>query len=218
MRGELAVYLGVLWIGSVMLQLPVVGPDAAPAVAETETDPASTSMDKYVFPSYARRDQAIVEETMAWVEPLGLEYWQDLRMLRSGDVWSERLRELITNAGRFQLFWSDAAQRSGEVANEYRYALELRKPIRGSYWQSPPPPFPGRTGGTPLRAAAGPRWRSRAAVDSPSRRHMRRRRRSGGHRTRRGARIPRRRRPPRPRLHRRRARRRDPAPGGCRWR
>ena len=141
-RGELAVYLGVLWIGSVMLQLPVVGPDAAPAVAETETDPASTSMDKYVFPSYARRDQAIVEETMAWVEPLGLEYWQDLRMLRSGDVWSERLRELIANAGRFQLFWSDAAQRSGEVANEYRYALELRKPIRGSYWQAPPPPFP----------------------------------------------------------------------------
>jgi hypothetical protein len=141
-RGALTVYLGPVVIGLVALQVPVVGADTAAATAETE--PVSGGVARNVFPSYARHDQAIVEETMAWVEPLGFEYWQDLRKLRSGDRWSERLLELITKADRFQLFWSDAAERSGEVAREYRHALALGRPgfVFGTYWQSPPPPFP----------------------------------------------------------------------------
>jgi hypothetical protein len=141
-RGALTVYLGPVVIGLVALQVPVVGADAA--AATPETDPVSGGVARNVFPSYARGDQAIVEETMAWVEPLGFEYWQDLRKLRSGDRWSERLLELITKADRFQLFWSDAAERSGEVAREYRHALALGRPgfVFGTYWQSPPPPFP----------------------------------------------------------------------------
>jgi hypothetical protein len=79
----------------------------------------------------------------------GDEYLRDKTHLRAGEVWSERLRQMIDQANLFQLFWSRNAMKSDFVRAEYEYALALGRAgfIRPTYWEDPLPE--DRTRGLP---------------------------------------------------------------------
>ena len=136
-RGRMSVYLGVILLAEVNLTFRVQS-------GERETqDRGRTSARPYrrIFPSYSHRDTAIVAQFRAYGRILGDDYLQDVAVLRSGEVWSDRIRELIASADVFQLFWSHDAMASPYVEQEWRYALSLRRPefIRPVYWQQPLP-------------------------------------------------------------------------------
>ena len=61
--------------------------------------------------------------------------------LRAGEVWDERLLEIIKQADVFQLFWSWNALSSPLVREEWRQALALNRPhfVRPVYWEEPLP-------------------------------------------------------------------------------
>src|ERR1043165_6529599 len=75
----------------------------------------------------------------------GDEYVRDCIHLRAGEIWNDRLRELIDQADAFQLFWSSAAMHSLFVRQEYEHALALNRPsfVRPTYWEDPLPTAPG---------------------------------------------------------------------------
>ncbi|MEM9267239.1 MAG: hypothetical protein AAGA46_17115, partial [Cyanobacteria bacterium P01_F01_bin.13] len=60
-----------------------------------------------IFASYAREDLAVVEAVDSVVNALGVgELRWDLKIFRSGDEWESRIRDEISSADTFQLFWS----------------------------------------------------------------------------------------------------------------
>ena len=61
--------------------------------------------------------------------------------LRAGEVWDQRLLEIIKQADVFQLFWSWNALSSPLVREEWRQALALNRPhfVRPVYWEEPLP-------------------------------------------------------------------------------
>ena len=87
------------------------------------------------------KDKFIVEQFEEFGRSLGDEYLRDLTELRSGEVWSDRLFEMIRAADVFQLFWSKNAMSSAFVSQEWRYALSLGRSnfIRPVYWETPLP-------------------------------------------------------------------------------
>jgi hypothetical protein len=105
----------------------------------SQTRPCNT-----VFCSYSRKDEQIVKRVEAIISALGIEYLRDVTTIRSGEVWTEALREYIDKADMFQLFWSEAAAMSEHVRMEWSYAYNLRRPnfIRPVYWTNPLPPIP----------------------------------------------------------------------------
>jgi hypothetical protein len=66
--------------------------------------------------------------------------------LRAGEVWDERLMQMIEEADVFQLFWSRHAMESPYVHREYEHALSLNRPnfVRPTYWEDPLPSDPAR--------------------------------------------------------------------------
>ena len=122
-RGALSVYCGALLVGEVRLALRIeAGATRAPLEQAT-----NRRFDK-VFASYSAPRCISREPSGAIVDYLGLAFLRDGRELRSGEVWDERLREMIREADVFQLFWSRNAPVSGFVREEWRYALSLDRP------------------------------------------------------------------------------------------
>jgi hypothetical protein len=108
----LRVFIGPLLIGEVPFQLPVS------ATATDEIAPSTQESAKrfrQIFASYSHRDSEVVEEVERYVSLTGDRYMIDVRTLRSGEVWDDRLRELIDEADIFQLFWSRNAMYSPYV-------------------------------------------------------------------------------------------------------
>ncbi|MGK5682513.1 Hsp70 family protein [Actinoplanes sp. URMC 104] len=138
-RGFVRVWCGPLVIGEVSLALPVALGDVTP-----ERRPEPLRRYRKIFPSYARADQAIVEEFATVARALGDQYLQDVVTLRSGEQWSPRLLELIAEADVFQLFWSSNSMRSENCRAEWECALGLRRPsfVRPLYWEDPLPEAP----------------------------------------------------------------------------
>jgi hypothetical protein len=98
-----------------------------------------------IFVSYARSDLWVVKLVDSVASTLGVaDFRWDLKVLKAGDDWAEVVRDEISNADSFQLFWSQAARDSPEVRKEWVCALEQKKEkfIRPVYWQDPlaPPP------------------------------------------------------------------------------
>ena len=143
-RGALSVDCGALLVGEVPLALRIeAGATRAPLEQAT-----NRRFDK-VFASYSHSDASVVSQVEAIVDYLGLAFLRDRRELRAGEVWDERLREMIREADVFQLFWSRNAMVSDYVQQE----VALRA-LPGSARLSSGP----STGRSPSRATkpAGP--------------------------------------------------------------
>jgi len=143
-RGRLSVFWGSILLAEVNLSIQV---DAwITGVPASPPERAASRPFRNIFPSYSHKDAVIVEEFERYARTLGDRYLRDVRELRTGEIWNDRLKDLIRQADVFQLFWSWNALRSPYVEEEWRYALSLGKPnfIRPTYWEDPLPEEPGR--------------------------------------------------------------------------
>jgi serine/threonine protein kinase len=138
-RGTLAVYFGSILIAEVNLSIKVGGPQAEPSAGAEHAKPF-----RRIFVSYSHRDLAVVEQVETFLSIVGDEFMQDIRDLRAGEVWQERIAEMIRSADIFQLYWSNNSMRSEFVQREWMYALSLRRPyfIRPTFWEQPLPALP----------------------------------------------------------------------------
>jgi len=137
--GAVEVHAGPLLVAQVPLSIRVRGvherQDGADGMA------ASTArMFGSVFASYAPEDDHIVKAVAEAYRPLGIDLLVDKG---AGEDRHQRLTQL-EEADVFQLFWSKAASRSPQVAEEWQHALSLQdrkgdRFIRPVYWNLPWP-------------------------------------------------------------------------------
>ena len=142
-RGTISVYYGAVLVGDVPITLRIE-PSGTAAVASSPVVPENGRRYRKIFASYSRRDLSVVKSFEAFARGMGDRYLLDLLDLRSGEVWSERLEEMIRSADVFQLFWSKNAMGSRHVLAEVQYALSLPQDIRPVFWERPLPQDPGR--------------------------------------------------------------------------
>jgi ankyrin repeat protein len=139
-RGRMSVFLGSIVLADIPLSIRV---DASHAQAsETEArEPVSARPYRKIFASYSHQDLAIVQQMEMFARSLGDRYLRDLNDLRAGEVWNDRLKEMIKEADVFQLFWSWNAMASTYVRREWEHALKLNRAdfIRPTYWEEPLP-------------------------------------------------------------------------------
>jgi hypothetical protein len=135
-RGAVSVFYGNLLLAEVQLSIKVDRKSAESHNEETHARPY-----RRIFASYSHRDTAIVEEFESHAVATGDRYLRDVVTLRAGEVWDERLLEIIKQADVFQLFWSWNALSSPLVREEWRQALALNRPhfVRPVYWEEPLP-------------------------------------------------------------------------------
>ena len=142
-RGDMSVYLGGILVADLQLALVV---NAKRAGARKKRRLEREPMNRYrrIFASYAHLDAEVVSQIQAYAKALGDEYLMDAIHLRSGEVWSDALRELIERADVFQLFWSWNSMSSEFVRSEWEHALSLGRArfVRPTYWQVPMPQLP----------------------------------------------------------------------------
>jgi len=139
-RGRVTVFLGHIAIAEVACAIKV---DAARP--EPKREPTSVRAYRKIFASYSHRDLEIVNQFETYARALGDEYLRDWVHLRTGEVWTDRLCQLIDQSDAFQLFWSRNSMSSRFVRQEYEYALSLNRPsfVRPTYWEDPMPTAPG---------------------------------------------------------------------------
>ena len=175
-RGALSVFYGNLLLAEVQLSIKV---DRKPAESHEEETHARPY--RRIFASYSHRDTAIVEEFERHAVATGDRYLRDVVTLRAGEVWDQRLLEIMKQADVFQLFWSWNALSSPLVREEWRQALALEPSTlrearllggaaaragRPSACRAPTPPFSARLSAN-HRAAS-------SALPSPSDAHCHR--------------------------------------------
>jgi hypothetical protein len=138
-RGRLSVFGGALLLAEVPLQIDINHQSRDDRESQPRTN--SAPLIQKIFASYSRKDTDLVRQVEEMVSALGLSYLRDCNILRSGERWSERLKEMIDDADLFQLFWSSNSMRSMYVKEEWEYALSLRRPgfVRPTYWETPFP-------------------------------------------------------------------------------
>ncbi|HLF46706.1 MAG TPA: TIR domain-containing protein [Chitinophagaceae bacterium] len=76
------------------------------------------------FASYASEDRNDVLARVQGLEMAGIDVFLDVRNLRSGERYEEKLLEKILDADIFYLFWSSAAKKSEWVKKEWEYAFK----------------------------------------------------------------------------------------------
>lgn len=151
--GRVSICIGVLEIASIAFAAfnadPLISTSPSPDVIGER----STAMYANVFPSYSRKDAAIVRACKRALEAIGCTVLMDVEALRSGEAWSEAILRLIDRADIFQLFWSSNSAVSEAVTAEWQYALDQCRTrsgrrangegfIRPVYWKEPPPLIP----------------------------------------------------------------------------
>lgn len=139
-RGRVTVFLGSIAIAEVACAVRV---DAARP--EPKREPTTVRAYRKIFASYSHRDLEVVNQFETYARALGDEYLRDWVHLRTGEVWTDRLCQLIEQADAFQLFWSRNSMHSQFVRQEYEHALSLNRPsfVRPTYWEDPMPTAPG---------------------------------------------------------------------------
>lgn len=142
-RGQLMIMHGSILLAEVRLAIKV--DSAAPQSVSLQEAPVSATRFRKLFPSYSHSDTSIVMQFEHHIEALGDRYLRDAYSLRSGEVWNDKLPDLIREADVFQLFWSHNSMTSPFVEQEWRYALTLNRPefVRPTYWEDPMPMGPG---------------------------------------------------------------------------
>ncbi len=78
------------------------------------------------FVSYASRDRREVLKRVQGIEKAGVDVFLDVKSLRSGERYEQRLLQQIDSRDVFYLFWSQAARVSSWVEKEWRFALGRR--------------------------------------------------------------------------------------------
>jgi hypothetical protein len=145
-RGRMTVFWGSILLAEINLGIRV---DSQLAGASVQPPPERVASRPFrgIFPSYSHRDAGILEEFERYARAMGDRYLRDINELRAGEVWNDRLKDLIRQADVFQLFWSWNAMQSPDVEEEWRYALSLGRPhfVRPTYWEDPLPQLPQRS-------------------------------------------------------------------------
>jgi hypothetical protein len=122
--GAVRIFVGPACIA----QLPVIF-----RVGEHQEDEDSSETRfpfKKIFISYAHEDQIVVKAVdRLYAKHPELKTIVDYKAFREGDDWWEKAKEGIRNAEALQLFWSQYAAASEPVQREWRYALDLPRPI-----------------------------------------------------------------------------------------
>jgi uncharacterized repeat protein (TIGR01451 family) len=133
-EGQMTIYLGSLLLAEVALRINV---DSQYSTASEQRVAERADPYRKIFASYSHRDSEIVEEFEEVVEALGDQFLRDVKTLRSGEVWTEQLEQMIRDANIFQLFWSSNSMISAFVKQEWEYALSLNRAnfIRPVYWE-----------------------------------------------------------------------------------
>jgi serine/threonine protein kinase len=139
LRGKVTVFLGALVIAEINVKVVVATRDESAFARPMTTDRAGVY--RKIFASYSRRDAAIVDHFEKLVAVFGDRYLRDVRDIRAGEVWNERLQEMISEADLFQLFWSSNSMHSNYVRQEWEYALSLERPkfVCPTFWEDPLP-------------------------------------------------------------------------------
>jgi hypothetical protein len=142
-NGRLSFYVGPILVADIKLWAHVFDNDHSTSEERPSTGYTS---DPYqaVFVSYSHNDSEIVQALEKAYVALGLKYFRDVRVLRSGEQWNPALLAKIEEADIFQLCWSTNAKTSPYVEQEWRHALQLNREsfIRPVYWERPMPPPP----------------------------------------------------------------------------
>lgn len=130
--------------GLLLAQIPVSLP-VAPGQARLERRTAE--MISRVFASYSHRDERIVRACKEAYRALGIQLFVDKDDILAGQRWRNVLRQSIGDHDLFQLFWSQDAADSDEVANEWKLAKEIAQArttgfIRPLFWTEPMPQPP----------------------------------------------------------------------------
>ena len=148
-RGVIRIYLESLLIAEIEVTaqkdvIPVMSFAAAPPQPSQKETHAPGKVYRKIFVSYAHKDTPVVEQLEKAYRALGDDYLRDVKKLRSGEVWSEALEQMIADADLFQLCWSDHAKGSQYVEQEWRSALKRsdKSFIRPVYWEKPMPALP----------------------------------------------------------------------------
>src|SRR4029077_8237931 len=126
-RGHLSVFLGGIVLADVALSIRVAS-TPSPLAPTPRVEMAQARPYRKIFASYAHLDRAIVEEVERYARVSGDHYLRDLIELRTGEVWNDRLTQLIDGADIFQLFWSWNAMHSPYVRSEWEHAASLGRP------------------------------------------------------------------------------------------
>ena len=142
-RGRLTVFHEAMLLADVPLQIRV--DSLCPAGLKVPSmRTAAARPYRRIFASYSHKDAPVVEQCIRFAAALGDQYLRDCVDLRAGEVWNERLADLIREADVFQLFWSTNSMHSSFVQQEWEYALTLDRPsfVRPTYWEEPLPEDP----------------------------------------------------------------------------
>lgn len=141
-------FIDISTSGLLLVQIPV---SIQVETGEARVERCTVEMISRVFASYSHKDEPIVRACKATYRALGIQLFVDKDDIFSGLVWRDVLRRSIADHDLFQLFWSQAAAESDEVANEWRLAAEVAPArttdfIRPLYWTEPMPEPPQALG------------------------------------------------------------------------
>jgi len=140
LRGSIAVFLGSILLAEIALTIHVDSSHGT-SVDTSSLESAHARPYRRIFASYSHKDSAIVNQFEHYAQAIGDRYLRDIADLRSGEVWDERLGQMIEQADVFQLFWSSNSMRSLFVKQEWQHALSLDRTgfVRPTYWEVPLP-------------------------------------------------------------------------------
>lgn len=88
--------------------------------------------EKYIFVSYAHKDEARVVPIIRWLCESGCRIWYD-GGLEVGATWTAEIQDRLTNCSAVLFFASSAAVQSENCRNEIYFALEQKKEVLGVY-------------------------------------------------------------------------------------
>jgi hypothetical protein len=122
------VFIDDAQIGTIGFVRPISGPAKKAASAG---DGARLKRHKRVFLSYSSHDRETVSAIATAYQAAGVPHFWDRASLKSGEIWSPRLRKEIDRADLFHLCWSKSAASSEWVEKETEHALTRRKRSNG---------------------------------------------------------------------------------------
>jgi hypothetical protein len=125
------VFIDDAQIGVIAFKRGVRGPAKKPA---TPGEDARMKRHKRVFLSYSSTDREAVARIATAYDAAGVPHFWDRSSLKSGEIWSPRLKREIDRCDLFHLCWSKSAAQSEWVQKEATHALKRN----ASSWSKTP--------------------------------------------------------------------------------
>jgi hypothetical protein len=136
-RGQINIYAGPLLVGT--LTFAMLFSKTAPNVVPPQEENSRMYRQEEIFVSYSHQDTAVALACKKAYEALGFNVLIDVDTLRAGQLWNEKLMNMIDRASIFQLFWSPNSGQSKYCRQEWEHALKRNREgfIRPVYWEHP---------------------------------------------------------------------------------